>query len=169
MFNARNRRNCSPIADHTDRSPECSRATSCPAAWAAEISVMIMSSDIGAVSTILAPAGQWLSSAFGTSDPANRHTGDDAIRSRPRMVLRSGAPGPAPMKCTVIRRLLPRSPSSSHHAPLHQWTRGHPAAHAAQGTGLRDLDPHQLAAMLALLGEQQRFGLQRYRIDDKPC
>ena len=36
-----------------------------------------------------------------------RQTGERAIRSRPRTVMRSGAPGPAPMKCTVIPSLLP--------------------------------------------------------------
>ena len=58
MFSARSRRICSPIADQTDRSPECSRATSWPAAWAVAISSMIRSSDRGAVFTIRAPGGQ---------------------------------------------------------------------------------------------------------------
>ena len=58
MPSARSRRICSPMADHTDRSPECSRATSCPASWATRISAMISSSDSGAVFTTRAPDGQ---------------------------------------------------------------------------------------------------------------
>ena len=54
-----------------------------------------------AVSTLRAPGGQWSRSSTGTRLPAYRQTGDAAIRSRPRTVIRSAAPGPAPMKCTV--------------------------------------------------------------------
>jgi hypothetical protein len=46
------------MADQIDRSPECSRATSCPAAWAWAISATIASSASGAVLTIRAPGGQ---------------------------------------------------------------------------------------------------------------
>ena len=34
----------------------------------------------------------------GTSEPAYRQTGQRSISLRPRTVMRSGAPGPAPMK-----------------------------------------------------------------------
>ena len=58
------------MADHTDRSPECSRATSWPAAWAVAISSMISSRDSGAVLMTRASAGQWERIASGTSEPA---------------------------------------------------------------------------------------------------
>ena len=58
MPTARNRRICSPMADQTERSPECSRATSWPASWAALISSMIWSRFMGAVLMIVAPLGQ---------------------------------------------------------------------------------------------------------------
>src|SRR5712671_3242652 len=103
-----------------------------------------MSSDIGAVSTIRAPDGQWLSKAIGTSEPAKRHTGLDAMKSRPRMVIRSGAPGPAPMKCTVIRRPLPQF--SFANTPLHDRPGRNPAAHAAERRGVRQLYTQQVAA-----------------------
>ena len=54
-----------------------------------------------AVSTCGRPAGSTSSSSTGTSAPAYRQTGEAAIRSRPRTVIRSAAPGPAPMKWTV--------------------------------------------------------------------
>ena len=70
MPSSRRRRNCSPIADHTERSPECSRATSLPCACAAAISPMIASSDSGAVLTMRAPGGQCARISCGTSEPA---------------------------------------------------------------------------------------------------
>ena len=49
--------------------------------------------------------------------PAYRQTGDAAMRSRARSVSRSTAPGPAPMKCTVMAwprsRSSPASPGAS--------------------------------------------------------
>jgi hypothetical protein len=45
------------MADQTERSPECSRTTSSPFAYAALISSMIASSESGAVSMIRAPFG----------------------------------------------------------------------------------------------------------------
>ncbi len=51
-----------------------------------------------------APGGHSAMISRGTSDPANRHTGQRATRFWPRTVIRSGAPGPAPMKCTVMAR-----------------------------------------------------------------
>ncbi len=56
----------------------------------------------GAVSITRAFGGQSAMISRGTSDPANRHTGQRATRFCPRTVIRSGAPGPAPMKCTVM-------------------------------------------------------------------
>ena len=61
---------CSATALHTDRSPECSRATSLPAACAAAYSASISSSDIGAVSTMRALSGQYCSSSADMIEPA---------------------------------------------------------------------------------------------------
>ena len=74
------------------------------AACAAAISAMISSSVSGAVSTTRAPAGAACDDR--AAAPASRHRGTPgSARSgrRPRTVIRSGAPGPAPMKCTVTR------------------------------------------------------------------
>ena len=60
---------CSATALHTERSPECSRATSWPARWAATYSCSISSSDIGAVSTLRASARAILQQ-FGRHDRA---------------------------------------------------------------------------------------------------
>src|ERR1700733_9241312 len=56
----------------------------------------------GAVSITRASGGHSAMISRGTSDPANRHTGQRATRFWPRTVIRSGAPGPAPMKWTVM-------------------------------------------------------------------
>ena len=54
--------------------------------------------------------------------PASRHRGrpgSAAIRSRPRSVIRSAAPGPAPMKCTVMALLASSvAGRAGGHAPL---------------------------------------------------
>ena len=116
ICSARRRRSCSPIADQTDRSPECRRATSWPASVAALHSAMMASRSRGAVLMIRAPAGQWLRISSGIREPAYRQTGQPAIRFRPRKVSRSAAPGPAPIKCTVICVLLqPRHKQPVHH------------------------------------------------------
>src|SRR5260370_31075828 len=54
------------------------------------------------------PARQCASKSGGTNEPAYRHTGHRARMSRPRTVIRSAAPGPAPMKCTVMAGFLLR-------------------------------------------------------------
>ena len=69
-----------------------------------------------AVLMIRAPAGQWLRISSGIREPAYRQTGQLAIRFRPRKVSRSAAPGPAPIKCTVICVLLqPRHKQPARH------------------------------------------------------
>ena len=60
---------------------------------------------IGAVSITRASALAKPTTSSGTSEPAYRQTGQAAIRSRPRSVMRSAAPGPAPIKCTIMRQL----------------------------------------------------------------
>src|SRR6516165_9342428 len=73
---------------------------------------MISSRVSGAVSMTNAPAGAAARISAGTREPAYRQTGQRSISRSPRTVIRSGAPGPAPMKCTVTvplaRGLVPR-------------------------------------------------------------
>src|SRR4051812_49102813 len=145
------------MALYTDGSPECSRATSKPASVAATSSAVIASRSRSAVSTSRAPDGAVSSSSRGTSAPAYRQTGADAISRAARTVIRSAAPGPAPMKWTVMTPpprfrarnrayLIARNPSSPGHRPDRHGHRGPPAGEAADRFGLGHRDPGERAA-----------------------
>jgi hypothetical protein len=58
------------MAPKSEGSPECTRATSLPAAWAASISATISSSVSDAVSSTLASAGAPATTSLGTREPA---------------------------------------------------------------------------------------------------
>ena len=58
----------------------------------------------------------------------------------------------------------PSERGSQRHAPLDHRAARLPAAHAAQGRGLRQLNAQQLAAVLGVQLQQGRFGLERYRV-----
>ena len=103
MPRPRRRRSCSPMALQTERSPECSRATSSPAAWAFTNSRFDFVEAHGrGVHDARGRAGN---ARAKPAAPASRHRGRPArgreVRARAR-VMRSAAPGPAPMKWTVM-------------------------------------------------------------------
>src|SRR5260370_1279975 len=95
--------------------------------------------------------------------------------------MRSGAPGPAPMKCTVIGLLRwrwrracgrgspPRPRSCLPRTPLADRRGRSPDEDAACAcpAGLCDFQAHELAAMALEEPDQLRFGLQRYGIGDQ--
>ena len=87
-----------------DRSPDCRRATSWPAAWACahlrDDRVEVEGRGVDDARARRAP-GEDLAAARG-SPHRGRPGSSRRARGRAR-VMRSGAPGPAPMKCTVMR------------------------------------------------------------------
>ena len=99
------RRICSAIAPYNDGSPECTRATSWPRLCAAKISAWVSSNVITAVSLTIASLGAQATTASGTNDPAYKHTGHSSIFALAFTVIKSGSPGPAPIKNTVMTNL----------------------------------------------------------------
>ena len=92
---ASSRRICSATALKTDGSPECSRATSWPRAWAATSSAMISSrSRFGGVDQ--AGARRACGEQLGGDQAAGVQARPGARRAgaAPRTVIRSAAPGP---------------------------------------------------------------------------
>ena len=107
---------CSAIALNTDGSPEHSRATSCPAACAATSSATI-SSRVRSRGVDQPGAGRAVLQQLGRHQAARRTgtPGTAASSRRARRVIRSAAPGPAPMKWTVTRARLRSCPLGHRH------------------------------------------------------
>ena len=108
---------------------------------------MISSSAMPAVLIAATPAGRCASTPSGTSDPAYRHRPQAAMRL-PAQREQIAAPGPAPMKCTVML--------SSVSSMLHQSVIGRsarqpakPPSGSARLTAMRRLPPPWRAAWRA--------------------
>src|SRR3984885_1492279 len=81
--------------------------------------------------------------------------------------MRSAAPGPAPMKCTVMTRLLAHLRRRSWLDPYplrHRHCRA-PAGFPADGVGAQNRDTSEFTAESGVTGEQERLGFERHSID----
>lgn len=92
---------CSCVPPHSEGSPECTRATFRPSAWARRYTATTSSRERVAESRISASARACSSTSARTRLAAQITTSASAIARAARNVSRSAAPGPAPTNVTL--------------------------------------------------------------------